>query len=1391
MSELVEIATYPAADAADTWLDRMALYDEVSPYTASAERDERDRGMGLREFLERDFAYNPAQPRAPRGTGIGGRWVKSPGGSFGPEGLIPPGGASGEEGDPIDVGSDVELAAKLISEGKFVTFQQPRQVSVLLDKLAAIVDDAKAKGETAPTYDLCKVTVRKTSLFCVKNKGIPRIQMPQLKGIPVPGSPADARPRDKRGEVDLLPEFLEHLQAKGATIRSDSEHASHMLATQNELEGNKVAGIAKYLEGGGTIEGSPLLVTEDNYIIDGHHRWAAVVGVNARDDDLENDPMMELTRVGGMDIIDVLREAVDFAVANGIPTAGIGPGKKSAEPDSGESRLKDWGLANEDRFRRGSPLPGEPQTGAQRRRFLRRGRVADLALGTLGYEDDEREFAYNPNQLRAPRGTLIGGRWIKGGDIGLSSPSGVPAHRRSRYEAERAVGPQKHYDSGREVAAKIALDKPGPHEVEVETRYGVKTMHGTTTTSYLVKIDGGISLDTGHREDAESYARGLREGFAESGQTRGAQAELPTATAPPGGEERRPIGVGLPIPKSVDTKGDVNYYGSYEHARLVRDQNPGSRIVQYERGYAVQLERSGAYVGPSLTGDSKPAKPVALSFGERGFFNQLYPDRPHEVVAAPGPLKAYQNLVKKGLVERLPGTPLTVRLTEKGVQARRPGGSKLNERDRKKYYGGGSSAGAGGPLGPAPTSGLAPGEGTRRHAIIRARQIGGGRVADAVKAALDRGMDPAVATERLKTYQKTRKPYLAEFIQEINNWGKAEPREGGAAPLSEVIADERGRPDPLKDLKLSYSTVGGSGGMPQKFKYLTVDTKSGERVGLVEYGVKPEGVFVHGIAVSPNHRHKGVARAMLAELHENTGGKPIVHGSFSTANGVKLGVFMATRYPEWNKLWVGYEGEGTRQHAFWEPGTPLPDDSPTFAPLLYEEVPQADDGSRPGLQQMIADTVAKARREQVEQPGQDASRRSETVSAALNFLRSEAELHDTAESFVDSLTGSNLMDLSNRERHRFGRAVASYPDERRVSLEEVAADPGLQSHVGAGDWIQRDSMYRSESRAIYGGGDTVTIYRGVPTGVGEISIGDWVAIDPEYARISGESNNLAGYQVVAMQVPKSDVVWGEADLREWVYSPRELREQVGNLTDFWKARKTLSGGRAFAYNPEQLRAPGGTRIGGRWISGGNVGLTQGPSRRPAVGEYVEVAASLDQFTREDVRAGRVPGVVEDETIRPGVAAHARDESGLIRLSPTSYLENGRLDTLLVSHEIGHHVANEIQREEGSMDALLAPFRRDPGYDVITDLGNGRLRVRDRSGAEKVIFSGAAAYENPFGVSNDPSEIMADAYSELLHQDLPEDPARRALLERVARTALKLGLPGRRIYRFTMQGSERV
>lgn len=223
--------------------------------------------------------------------------------------------------------SNVEDAVRALSESRQVALAQARQVSTLLDKLAAVAKDMEAKGQQAPTFDLCKVTVKGSSLFCVQSKGIPRIEMPQLKGIPTAGSPASKLKADSRGEVDVTNMFREHLVKKGYGITDADEFASYLKASQNELNGAKVAGIAGAIRAG-KLDEQRLFVSKDNYIVDGHHRWAATVGVDSDDGHL-GDLKMPVARVN-IDIITLLKETNDFADKMGIPQVAVGAKKKKS-----------------------------------------------------------------------------------------------------------------------------------------------------------------------------------------------------------------------------------------------------------------------------------------------------------------------------------------------------------------------------------------------------------------------------------------------------------------------------------------------------------------------------------------------------------------------------------------------------------------------------------------------------------------------------------------------------------------------------------------------------------------------------------------------------------------------------------------------------------------------------------------------------------------------------------------------------------------------------------------------------------------------------------------------------------------------------------------------------
>jgi len=229
--------------------------------------------------------------------------------------------ASAEGGEGSTIATTIDGAIKLLGKGKGVMFTRPEHAVTLLHKLAEMAIEAKAAGKDAKVYDLCKVSVKGTNLFCGQNVGIARKDMPQLKGIPLPGTPADKLPKNARGSVDLGPAFRDFLTAQGHTIEDVSEPASHLRASQTELDGARVAEIVNILEGPpSSKKPSRVFISKENYIIDGHHRWAATVGHGLG---TKKDIPMEVSRIS-VPILQALKMANDFTAAMGLPKSAVG-----------------------------------------------------------------------------------------------------------------------------------------------------------------------------------------------------------------------------------------------------------------------------------------------------------------------------------------------------------------------------------------------------------------------------------------------------------------------------------------------------------------------------------------------------------------------------------------------------------------------------------------------------------------------------------------------------------------------------------------------------------------------------------------------------------------------------------------------------------------------------------------------------------------------------------------------------------------------------------------------------------------------------------------------------------------------------------------------------------
>ena len=189
--------------------------------------------------------------------------------------------------------SDIPMLKDLMPNATFdrkplsaVTPIERQQISTIIDKLAELGKQAKEKGEKAPNFNLCQVSVPGTNLYCDGNKGIPREDMPQFKGTPEPGSIADKLPKDENGEADTEEFFKQMLNKQGIKVSEPTAvPADRLKATQSELVGPKVAGMSKVLADPNHPAyekiTAPIYVSNDGYVLDGHHRWAAIVAHNA------------------------------------------------------------------------------------------------------------------------------------------------------------------------------------------------------------------------------------------------------------------------------------------------------------------------------------------------------------------------------------------------------------------------------------------------------------------------------------------------------------------------------------------------------------------------------------------------------------------------------------------------------------------------------------------------------------------------------------------------------------------------------------------------------------------------------------------------------------------------------------------------------------------------------------------------------------------------------------------------------------------------------------------------------------------------------------------------------------------------------------------------------
>ncbi len=227
-------------------------------------------------------AFDPNEPRDPLGE-----WTDGGGGSGGGGGDKPSGGGKREHPGPgysasayvkdgVIHTNNVYDAQRALFENRHVELNQPKQVSTLIKRLGETAKEMAEHHETAPVFNLCNVSIAGTNLFCAESKGIPRVEMPVI-----PAKQTKA--------------FIKYLKGEGFRVEKDNERAENLRATQNEISGAKVAASMARIEKEGFYK--RLVVSKDDYILDGHHTWAGQLGVDAKNNDLHADKSVKVARV--------------------------------------------------------------------------------------------------------------------------------------------------------------------------------------------------------------------------------------------------------------------------------------------------------------------------------------------------------------------------------------------------------------------------------------------------------------------------------------------------------------------------------------------------------------------------------------------------------------------------------------------------------------------------------------------------------------------------------------------------------------------------------------------------------------------------------------------------------------------------------------------------------------------------------------------------------------------------------------------------------------------------------------------------------------------------------------------------------------------------------------
>lgn len=177
----------------------------------------------------------------------------------------------------------------------------------------------KASKSDSPAYvtaDVTNLKINGTTLMGQDGLGFPRSEMPQVP-------------------TKMRDQYFEDMAAQGFTSTEETVDPTTLQPSQSEIGMARVAEI--YNKADGEIDPEKqIVISQDNYIIDGHHHWAADVAISLMD----SSQQMSVVRLAGP-ALEVIAASKAWATAHGGVSKSIGM-RADFDPDEPRDDSGKW-----------------------------------------------------------------------------------------------------------------------------------------------------------------------------------------------------------------------------------------------------------------------------------------------------------------------------------------------------------------------------------------------------------------------------------------------------------------------------------------------------------------------------------------------------------------------------------------------------------------------------------------------------------------------------------------------------------------------------------------------------------------------------------------------------------------------------------------------------------------------------------------------------------------------------------------------------------------------------------------------------------------------------------------------------------------------------------------